>query len=295
MGVAGRSDRLCYLPLLQATLTKPPTDCDPGKMRIVSLSPSTTEMLFRPGHGRLARRGDRILRLSARGEADRARRRFRKAERREAAFACRPIWSWRPVLNGATSCQSLRKSGIRVLDVDINNIDEMFQALRRDRRRRRQTPAGRRGRSLRCRRNCRSVAAQIARSEEVAASAGLRRVVGRSADDDRRRLVPGRRDLAGGRRQRGPRTVAAASSHQRRESDRVEPGRDRHRPHGRSVPARRRRSASGSAGPTSKAVKQERSSATFRNDLILRPGPRLIEAREAVWPKRLHEGPAPQA
>lgn len=118
-----------YLPFIQATLTKPSTKATPGQMRIVSLSPSVTEMLFVLDMGKslvgateycdYPPEAKQIERVGGFGKPN-----------IEKLLALSPDLVVSAGLERTDALPMLRKSGIQVLEVKINSIDEMFEALR---------------------------------------------------------------------------------------------------------------------------------------------------------------------
>ncbi len=118
-----------YLPALQATLTDPAATAASGPMRIVSLSPSVTEMLFvlnmggsivgATDHCDYPPEAKRIERVGGLGRPS-----------LEKLLALSPDLIVGSGFERNDTLQALRNSGIRVLKVDPENIDEMFQALR---------------------------------------------------------------------------------------------------------------------------------------------------------------------
>jgi iron complex transport system substrate-binding protein len=100
-----------------------------GQQRIVSLSPSTTEMLFILGVGKslvgateycdYPPEAKQIERVGGFGKPN-----------IEKLLSLSPDLVVGAGLNRTDAMQVLRDSGIRVLEVRINNIDEMFQSLR---------------------------------------------------------------------------------------------------------------------------------------------------------------------
>jgi len=118
-----------YLPMLQATLTKQPDNRAPGEMRIVSLSPSTTEMLFALGvekslvgvtkYCNYPPEAKKIERVGGFGKPN-----------VEKLLSLSPDLVVGSGLSRTDVQQVLRDSGIQVLEIRVNNIGEMFQSLR---------------------------------------------------------------------------------------------------------------------------------------------------------------------
>jgi iron complex transport system substrate-binding protein len=118
-----------YLPMLQAAATKPAAKKAPGTIRIVSLSPSTTEMVFLLGMG------DSLVGVTDYCDYPPE----AKQIERVGGFgkpSVEKLLALAPDLVVASGCDRgnvlpvLQKAGIRTLDVKIKSIDDMFQALR---------------------------------------------------------------------------------------------------------------------------------------------------------------------
>jgi iron complex transport system substrate-binding protein len=118
-----------YLPLLQAAATKPVDKRAPGPIRIVSLSPSTTEMVFLLGMGdslvgvtdycNYPPEAKQIERVGGFGKPS-----------VEKLLALAPDLVVASGFNRSNVLPILQQAGIRSLDVKVNSIDDMFQALR---------------------------------------------------------------------------------------------------------------------------------------------------------------------
>jgi iron complex transport system substrate-binding protein len=118
-----------YLPAIQATFKKTSETADPAKMRIVSLSPGVTEMLFVLGVGdsivgatdycNYPPEAKRIERVGSLGKPN-----------VEKLLALSPDLVVASGMERNDVLQMLRKSDIRVLKIKIENIDQMFDALR---------------------------------------------------------------------------------------------------------------------------------------------------------------------
>jgi iron complex transport system substrate-binding protein len=118
-----------YLPMLQATLTKSPKIAVSGKMRIVSLSPGVTEMLFLLGVGDsmvgatefcdYPPEAKKIERVGGLGTPS-----------LEKLLALSPDLIVASGLERNDVLQVLRQSGVQVLKTKIESIDEMFEAMR---------------------------------------------------------------------------------------------------------------------------------------------------------------------
>jgi iron complex transport system substrate-binding protein len=119
-----------YLPMLQATLTKPAKSVTGSKMHIVSLSPGSTEMLFALGLGdsivgvtdycNYPPEAKQIERVGGYGTPN-----------IEKLLDLSPDLVVAAGFDRKDVFQTLQKSGIRVLELRINNIDDMFQALQK--------------------------------------------------------------------------------------------------------------------------------------------------------------------
>ncbi len=188
-----------------------------GKLRIVSLAPSVTEILFAlalgdslvgaTDHCDYPPEAEHIERVGGFG-----------APNVEKLLALSPDLVIAAGLEREEIAEVLRRSGIRVLDVRIRNFDELFDAIRQigkavDRfaagRRRRCTDAGRT-------RSCRGTERHDA---SAATPKGLRGDWRSSLDDSGRHLVSGRPDRTGRRCQCGTRNFPGVHKHQSRESD----------------------------------------------------------------------------
>ena len=200
-----------------------------GGLRIVSLSPSVTEMLFLLGlnesvvgvtdHCDYPPEARRIERVGGLGKPS-----------LEKLLSLAP-----DLIVGAGAerndvLQALRKSG----DSGAQGQDRQHRrdvwGVAANWRCRGQTPRGRRGGRSHASGTSEDRLADSGCGRDPA-SARIHRIVGRSAYDRGRRLLSGRCSFASGRRQCGPPADSTACAHQRREGDRVESGRACHRPH----------------------------------------------------------------
>jgi iron complex transport system substrate-binding protein len=118
-----------YLPAIQATFKKSQEEQSTDKMRIVSLSPGVTEMLYVLGVGdslvgvtdycNYPPEAKRIERVGGLGKPN-----------VEKLLALSPDLIVASGMERNDVLQMLRKSDIRVLKVKIESIDQMFEALR---------------------------------------------------------------------------------------------------------------------------------------------------------------------
>jgi iron complex transport system substrate-binding protein len=118
-----------FLPALRSAMTKQPDSGAPHDIRIISLSPSTTEMVFLLGMGKslvgvteycdYPPEAKMIERVGGFGKPN-----------IEVLLALSPSLVVSTGLDRNNVFPLLKKSGIRAMDVKIASLDDMFQALR---------------------------------------------------------------------------------------------------------------------------------------------------------------------